>query len=108
VNGERVEDPALEMVSPAPDGIDSMMGSQLIELIDPLEKSADRARVNLEVVLGDSADQATPIESQGQERCPERRVFGVEYCFRAALRAARDGSPARVPTRLGDRWRLTL
>jgi len=80
-----------------------MMGSQLIELIDPLEKSTDRARVNLQMVLGDTADQATSVESQGQERCPERRVFRVEDCFREALGPARDGSPDRVPSWLGDR-----
>lgn len=80
-----------------------MIGSQLIELIDPLEESADRPRVNLQVVFGDSANQAMPIASQGQERCPERHVSGIERCVRDARRRARDGSPDRVPSRLGDR-----
>jgi hypothetical protein len=31
------------MMGPAPDGVYLMMGNQLVELIDPQEKSADRA-----------------------------------------------------------------
>lgn len=42
VNRGRVDDPALEMMGPAPDRFDPTMGSQLIELVDPLEKSTDR------------------------------------------------------------------
>jgi hypothetical protein len=103
----RAQYPALEMTGPAPHGVDSTLGSQLIELIDPLEKSADRARVNPPVVFGDLADQAMPITGQGQERCPESRVFGVEGCFRDAPRPARDGSLDPVSSRL-SRMRLTL
>ncbi len=36
-----------------------------MELIDPHKKSADRARLDLQVVLGDSADQVMPVASQG-------------------------------------------
>jgi hypothetical protein len=104
----RVEDPALEVMGPAPERVVVMMGNQFIELIDPQEKSADRARVSLRVVLGDSADQAMAIASQGQERCPERRIFGVEWYFRDAPRPLRDGSPGRVRFKLGHRLRLTL
>jgi hypothetical protein len=108
VNRDRVQDPALEMMGPAPEGVDSMIGSQLIELIDPLEKSTDCARVNVQVVIGDPANQAIRIASKSQERCPQRCIFGVEGCFRDALGPARHGSPDRLPSRLDDRWRLAL
>ena len=108
VNRGCAEDPALEMMSPVPDGVDSMFGSHLIKLIDPLEESADRARVNIQVIVGDSTNQTISIASQGQECCPERRVLGVEGCVRDALRSARDCRPDRVPSRFVDRRRLTL
>jgi hypothetical protein len=102
VNRSRVEDAALQTVGPAPDGVGSMIGSQLMELIDPLQKSADRARVNVEVVVGDSADQAMPVARQGQDRCPQRRVLGVNGCVQNSLWRTRDSSPDGFPSWPGD------
>ena len=108
VNRDRAQDPAFEMMGPAPDGVDSTIGSQLIQLINPLEKSADCTRVNLQVVFGESGNQAIAIACQGQKLSSDARVFRVEGCVRYNLSSARDGSPDRVPIRLGDPPRLTL
>jgi hypothetical protein len=108
LQGGRVENAALEMMGPPPERVDLMMGNQLIELIDPQEKSADRARVSLRVVLGDPTDQTMAVASERQKRCPERGVFRVKRYFRDAPRPARYASPDRVRCQPDHSVRLTL
>src|SRR5205823_5282433 len=91
--GGRVEDPPLEMMGPSPDRRVLRTGHLLIELVNPLQESADRARIHLKRGLADLAEQAMSLASEGQERRSERRVFGVEEGVRGAPKPARDTSP---------------
>jgi hypothetical protein len=101
VGGGQVEDATLQIVDPSPDRLQLLMGNLLVELLDPFEESADRAGGDLTAILGVWAEQAMPIARQGQERRPERCVFGVENRFRDAPTPARDSRPDRVPPGLG-------
>jgi hypothetical protein len=84
-----------------------MPGRLLLQLVNLPQEIADRAGVGFELALDDSPEQAVPIASQGQERPPERGVFGGEYRFRVARTPDRDGNPDGVPSGLGYRAQMT-
>lgn len=97
----------LEMIGPSPDGLQPTTGRLLIELVEPLYKTTDSARVSLSRCSGHLADQAVSIASHAQERGSESRVFGVENWPRDAPSLARDGSARGRPAGRGDPSRLT-
>ncbi len=94
------------MMDPLKKRLQPTQGNLPFELVDPLQKCADRVGVGLGQTLFHLGKQAATVRRQRQKRGPERRVFGIKDCFRVALPTVRDGGPDRVLFRLGHRrWR---